>query len=74
MQGFAILNLVKQAEDVELHFSRPPLLRDILATDPPKSSSLYVQTSLGKLLSLVMCKNKCSLGLMRHALSSKALT
>ena len=54
MQGLDILNLAKQLPEVLEHLRRSPLLLAILATDPPKSSSLYVQVSLGILLSEVM--------------------
>ena len=40
MQGLLILNLDKVLDEVELHLRRLPLLLAILATDPPKSSSL----------------------------------
>ena len=40
MQGLFILNLDKVSNEVELHLRRLPLLLAILATDPPKSSSL----------------------------------
>ena len=40
MQGLLILNLDKVSPEVELHLRRLPLLLAILATDPPKSSSL----------------------------------
>ena len=67
MLGLAILNLDKQTIAVLLHLRTLPLLLDILATDPPKSSSLYVQVSLGRLLSEVMWRNKWSFGLIRQA-------
>ena len=40
MHGFAILNFAKLDLEVELHLRTPPLLLAILATEPPKSSSL----------------------------------
>ena len=70
MQGLDILNLAKQEPEVLEHLRILPLLLAILATDPPKSSSLYVQVSLGILLSEVMWRNRWSFGLSLKAKSS----
>ena len=70
MQGLDILNLARHTLEVLLHLRRLPLLLAILATDPPKSSSLYVHTNLGRLLLDVMCRNRWSFGLILKALSS----
>ena len=56
MLGFDILNFCSTVAEVCAQLRQPPLLLAILATLPPKSSSLYVHVSLGRELSEVMCK------------------
>jgi hypothetical protein len=67
------LNLVSTDADVLAQLRREPLLLAILATDPPKSSSRYVQVNLGILESEVMWRKRCSLGLILQDAESAAL-
>ena len=64
MLGFDILNFCSTVAEVAAQLRQPPILLAILATLPPKSSSLYVHVSLGRELSEVMCKKRWSLGFM----------
>ena len=63
MLGFDILSFCSIVAEVDAQLRQPPLLLAILATLPPKSSSLYVHVNLGRELSEVMCKKKMKLGL-----------